>query len=133
MTPFVEPQMQAILDRMRMGPQIDFKTMPIAEARRQLDTATIPWSDGAPEMTVRDLTVDSGAHEMRARLYLPIEGPIVSPILYIHGGGLTLGSIDTHDGTMRNLARAAQRPVLRIDCRLEPEHSFPAPTVPSSR
>ena len=64
---------------------------------------------------------------MRARLYLPVEGPIVSPILYIHGGGWTFGSIDTHDGTMRNLAEAAQRPVLGIDYRLAPEHPFPAP------
>jgi len=48
MTPFVEPQMQAILDRIRSGPQIDFKTMPIAEARRQSDAATVPWSHGAP-------------------------------------------------------------------------------------
>jgi acetyl esterase len=119
--------MQAILDRMRMSPQTDFKTMPIAEARRQSDAATIPWSEGAPEMTARHLTVDAGTHEMRARLYLPVEGPIVSSILYIHGGGWTFGSIDTHDGTMRNLAQAAQRPVLGIDYRLAPEHPFPAP------
>jgi acetyl esterase len=127
MTPFVEPQMQAILDRIRSGPQIDFKTMPIAEARRQSDAATVLWSHGAPEMAVRDLTIDAGPHEMRARLYLPVEGPVVSPILYIHGGGWTFGSIDTHDGTMRNLAEAAQRPVLGIDYRLAPEHPFPAP------
>jgi acetyl esterase len=127
MTPFVEPQMQAILDRMRMGPQTDFKTMPIADARRQSDAATIPWSDGAPEMTARDLIVGAGAQEMRARLYLPVEGPTGSLILYIHGGGWTFGSIDTHDGTMRNLAKAAQRPVLGIDYRLAPEHPFPAP------
>ncbi len=127
MTPFVEPQMQAILDRMRQGPQVDFKTMPIAEARRQSDAASIPWSSGAPEMTARELTIDAGAHEMRARLYMPVEEPIGSLILYIHGGGWTFGSIDTHDGTMRNLAAAARRPVLGIDYRLAPEHPFPAP------
>jgi acetyl esterase len=127
MTPFVDPQMQAILERVWAGPQIDFKTMPIAQARRQSDAATIPWSHGAPEMTARDLTIDAGGREMRARLYLPIEGPIVSLILYIHGGGWTFGSIDTHDGTMRNLVEAAQLPVLGIDYRLAPEHPFPAP------
>jgi acetyl esterase len=127
MTPFVEPQMQVILNRLRASPQTDFKTMPIAEARRQSDAATIPWGDGAPEMTVQNLTVDADGHEMRARLYLPVEGPILSLILYIHGGGWTFGSIDTHDGTMRNLAKAAQLPVLGIDYRLAPEHPFPAP------
>jgi len=127
MTPFVDPQMQAILDRLRAGPQTDFRTMPIAEARRQSDAATIPWSDGAPEMHVRTLTVDAGTHAMRARHYLPVEEPIVSLILYVHGGGWTFGSVDTHDGTMRNLAEAAQRPVLGIDYRLAPENPFPAP------
>jgi len=127
MTPFVEPQMQAILDRIRAGPQVDVKTMPVAEARRQSDAGTIPWSHGAPEMTARDLTVDAGGRAMRARLYLPAERPLVSLILYIHGGGWTFGSIDTHDGTMRNLAKAAQLPVLGIDYRLAPEHPFPAP------
>ena len=127
MTPFVDPQMQAILDRIQADPQIDFKTMPIAEARRQADAATIPWSRGAPEMAARDLTVDAGGREMSARLYLPMEEPIASLILYIHGGGWTFGSIDTHDGTMRNLAKAAQLPVLGIDYRLAPEHPFPAP------
>jgi acetyl esterase len=127
MNPFVNPQMQVILDRLRAGPQVDFKTMPIADARRQSDAATIPWSDGAPEMTVRRLTIDAGTHEMRACVYLPVEAFAASPILYIHGGGWTFGSIDTHDGTMRNLAKAAQRPVFGIDYRLAPEHPFPAP------
>jgi acetyl esterase len=127
MTPFVEPQMQAILERILAGPQTDFKTMPIAEARRLSDAATIPWSEGAPGMATREMTIDAGAHAMRARLYMSVEEPIGSLILYIHGGGWTFGSIDTHDGTMRNLAAAAQRPVLGIDYRLAPEHPFPAP------
>ena len=127
MSPFVEPQMQAILDRIQAGPQTDFKTMPIADARRRSDAAAIPWSDGAPEMAARELTIDVGPHAMRARLYRPTQGDIRSLIIYIHGGGWTFGSIDTHDGTMRNLAKAAQRPVLGIDYRLAPEHPFPAP------
>ena len=57
----------------------------------------------------------------------PGRRPSASLILYVHGGGWTFGSIDTHDGTMRNLAAAAQLPVLGIDYRLAPEHPFPAP------
>jgi acetyl esterase len=127
MTPFVDPQMQTILDRMRAGPQTDYKTMPIAEARRKSDAGTIPWSDGAPAIPSRELTIETGTHRMQARLYRPTEKPMKSLILYIHGGGWTFGSIDTHDGTMRNLAVAAGLPVLGIDYRLAPEHPFPAP------
>ncbi|MBM6595150.1 alpha/beta hydrolase [Microvirga pudoricolor] len=127
MTPFVDPDMQVILDRMRAGPQTDFKTLPIDVARRQSDAGTIPWSEGAPAMAADELAIGSGAHRMRARLYRPGPGTIRSLILYVHGGGWTFGSIDTHDGTMRNLAAEAGLPVLGIDYRLAPEHPFPAP------
>ena len=45
--------MQAILDRLRAGPAVDFKAMPIADARQQSDAATIPWSEGAPAIAGR--------------------------------------------------------------------------------
>jgi acetyl esterase len=124
---FVDPQMQMILDRLRASPGIDFKTLPIAAARQQSDAATIPWSEGAPAIPSNDLTVDVGTHQMRARLYRPVKAPIRSLIIYVHGGGWTFGSIDTHDGTMRNLAVASRVPVLGIDYRLAPENPFPAP------
>ena len=48
-------------------------------------------------------------------------------IVYVHGGGWTFGSIDTHDGTMRELAVASGCAVFGFDYRLAPEHPFPAP------
>jgi acetyl esterase len=127
MTASVDPQMQQILDRLRAGPAVDFKTMPIADARRQSDAATIPWSEGAPAVSAREITVDLGTHSLRGRLYSPSDGPLRAVTIYIHGGGWTFGSIDTHDGTMRNLAASLGSPVFGIDYRLAPEHAFPAP------
>ncbi len=43
---------------------------------------------------------------MRARLYRPAGAPSEPLTIFVHGGGWTFGSIDTHDGTMRNLAAA---------------------------
>jgi acetyl esterase len=48
-------------------------------------------------------------------------------IVYLHGGGWTFGSIDTHDGVMRCLALESGCAVLGVDYRLAPEHPFPAP------
>jgi acetyl esterase len=101
--------------------------MPIAEARALSDAGTIPWSEGAPPIPARDFTLESGNHELRARLYrpdLPGELPLV---VFVHGGGWTFGSVDTHDGTMRNLAVESGCAVLGFDYRLAPEHPFPAP------
>jgi acetyl esterase len=48
-------------------------------------------------------------------------------IIYVHGGGWTFGSVDTHDGTMRGLAAAGGRCVFGFDYRLAPEHPYPIP------
>ena len=47
-------------------------------------------------------------------------------ILYLHGGGYMIGSINTHRGLAGRLSRAAKARVLLIDYRLAPEHPFPA-------
>lgn len=127
MKPYVDPQMQVILDRLRAAPQVDLKTMPIAAARRLSDAGSIPWSEGAPAIAAEALTIDTGTHAMRARLYRPTEAPLTKLIVFVHGGGWTFGSIDTHDGTMRNLAVQSGVPVLGFDYRLGPEDPFPAP------
>ncbi len=47
-------------------------------------------------------------------------------ILYLHGGGYVMGSINTHRATIARIARAAEARALAIDYRLAPEHPFPA-------
>ena len=127
MTPGPDPQMAAILARFAAAPAVDYRTLPIAEARRLSDAASIPWSEGAPAMATRMLSIDHEGRSMRARLYEPAPGPLEAVLVFVHGGGWTFGSIDTHDGTMRRLAVALGRPVLGFDYRLAPEHPFPAP------
>jgi len=47
-------------------------------------------------------------------------------ILYLHGGGYVIGSINTHRAMAGRISRAAKARVLLIDYRLAPEHPFPA-------
>jgi len=47
-------------------------------------------------------------------------------MLYLHGGGYVMGSINTHRAMIARISRAAQTRVLAIDYRLAPEHPFPA-------
>ncbi|HDR9192676.1 TPA: alpha/beta hydrolase, partial [Burkholderia vietnamiensis] len=63
-----------------------------------------------------------------ARLYLPVAPSLAEPLpalVYYHGGGFTVGSVDTHDALCRMFARDAQCAVLSVDYRLAPEHKFP--------
>jgi len=60
-----------------------------------------------------------------ARLYAP--APERLPVLlYLHGGGFTIGDLETHDSLCRQLALRAGCAVLALDYRLAPEHRFPA-------
>lgn len=60
-----------------------------------------------------------------ARLYAPAAGRL-PVLLYLHGGGFTIGGLETHDSLCRQLARRSGAAVVALDYRLAPEHRFPA-------
>jgi len=70
---------------------------------------------------VRDLRIG----KLPARLYRPAPGP-VPLVVYLHGGGWTIGSLESHDRMCRRLADGSGAAVLAIDYRLAPEHPWPA-------
>jgi acetyl esterase len=78
--------------------------------------------------TVEDLAIPGPAGTIPARFYEPpgtgLEGRPL--IVYFHGGGWTIGDLDTCDGVCRFLALEVPATVLSVDYRLAPEHPFPA-------
>jgi acetyl esterase len=81
-----------------------------------------PWREGGPIMA-ESKEIDMGG--VRLRLHRPVAGAKLPVMLYIHGGGWTLFSIDTHDRLMREYAARAGIAVLGIDYSLSPESKFP--------
>lgn len=59
-----------------------------------------------------------------ARHYAPSDETL-PVLLYLHGGGFTVGSIATHDGLCRRLSHLAGCAVVSLEYRLAPEHKFP--------
>ncbi len=79
-----------------------------------------------PEMaTVRDLDVPTRAGDLPARLLVP-PGEVSGLVVYVHGGGWVVGSIEDFDTLGRALAAASGCAVLLPDYRLAPEHPFPS-------
>lgn len=77
-----------------------------------------------PQMhEVRDVAI--APDHIPARLYRPVAGP-AAMVVYVHGGGWVIGSIDTHDRACRRLAAASGLAVLSLGYRLAPEHPWPA-------
>lgn len=99
------------------------------EMRRNAEWSGALWSDGLPVLAhVEALVIPGPGGQLRARWLDPrakSAGPAPA-ILFLHGGGWTIGSVDTHDRLMRCLATETGWPVLGIDYRLSPEHPFPA-------
>jgi len=87
------------------------------------------FSGPAPAVAaVEDSTVPGPEGPITVRAYTPkdAEGDPLPALVYLHGGGLVAGSLETHDGVSRALANATGCRTFSIDYRLAPEHPFPA-------
>lgn len=97
----------------------------VARARlRQLKTPP----ELLPELRIEERTVGyDGLTDIPVRVYWP---PVVRDnlpvVVYYHGGGWSLGGLDTHDPVARAHAVGAQAIVVSVDYRLAPEHPYPA-------
>lgn len=99
-----------------------------AEVRSQVRREALALSARrTPVQRVSDLDVDGAAGPLRARHYVPPEPRGPHPLLvFLHGGGWTIGDLDTHDEPCRILCRHGGMHVLAVAYRLAPEHPFPA-------
>lgn len=70
----------------------------------------------------------AGAPDVFVRIYQPTDRPATLPaLLWIHGGGYVLGSVERDDLLAKHLAKVGQCVVASVEYRLAPEHPFPAP------
>jgi len=123
----VDPDMAQILNAMREAGPIDYAALPIAEARAVFERGAAPWCALAPDIaSIEDVTLPGVDAPLRARLYRPREGTLPL-VIFVHGGGWTFGSLDSHENEIRHLALASGAAILSIDYRLAPENPFPAP------
>ena len=73
---------------------------------------------------VEDHTIEQPDGSFRIRVLVPIEPP-AGVIVYYHGGGWVVGSIDESDTLGRKLAERTSCAVVLVDYRLAPEHRYP--------
>jgi acetyl esterase len=78
-----------------------------------------------PVGAVKDIEIPSIGCRIRARCYWP-KSEAVGIIVFFHGGGFVIGSIDTHDHSARNTCLLSQAIVVSVDYRKAPEHPYPA-------
>ncbi|WP_254861962.1 alpha/beta hydrolase [Halovivax gelatinilyticus] len=122
----LDPELAAVIAEIEAAGVPQWSSLSVESARRIEDEV---FSGGAsPELrTVRDLRIDGPGGDLPVRVYRP-EREDPPTLVFTHGGGWTLGTLDSADNICRELASRAACLVVSVDYRLAPEHPFPAAT-----
>ncbi len=131
----VDPQIQAVFAQyMALGPK-PLQTLTPQQARQQPSfadavkaLATAQGKSAAPEPVgnVLDMMIPGGAGQIPARIYTPQGTGPFPVIVYFHGGGFVIATIDTYDASARALTNAVGAIVVAVEYRKAPENKFPA-------
>lgn len=124
----IHPQMAAALAMIAdLGASIpDWRALPLPEWRAHVAAERSYWNVDAPAMNaIAAFTIPTPVGAVPVRLYKPQAGHAMPVIVFVHGGGWVLGSLNTYDRTMRMLAQASGAAVLGIEYSLAPEAKFP--------
>src|SRR6059058_3984657 len=121
----LDPEAKMLLEQLTAVVR-PFDELSVDEARAAIATLSAAAGEGEAVARVENRALPGPLGEIPVRVYTP-EGRAPFPVLvYFHGGGWVIGSLEKHDGVCRHLANAAGAVVVSVDYRLAPEHPFPA-------
>jgi acetyl esterase len=120
----LDPDAQAVADAAAAA---GFGSVPIAEIGVERLRALMPARPGGPIHERRDAAIDLPARTLPIRVYRPSGGAGLPLLVFFHGGGWVIGTLDAYDQMCTELAVGAGCVVVSVDYRLAPEHPFPAP------
>ncbi len=123
----VHPQAQQVLDGKAAAGVPPLWELSPDQGRAVVEANGEVIGAGPEVASVRDITIPSSAGGMPARVYSPsASGSAPGVVVYYHGGGWVVGSVNSWDACCRVLAVASGCEVVSVEYRLAPEHVFPA-------
>lgn len=125
---YVRPEVRQFLDYVNALPNQKAFEMSLVEARDLLHASRrVADVETGALAVIRDLEMTGPGGAITLRLFDARERRDPGPLMiFCHGGGFVLGDLDTHEPFCAHVARAMDLPVVAVDYRLAPEHSFPA-------
>jgi acetyl esterase len=122
----LDDNVRAFLDQLAATgmPPIESMDPPAARALMEGLREIAPPGDDVAHVEDRDIPGPAGA--IPVRVYRPAGTAPLPVLVYFHGGGWVIGSLDSHDPVCRALANAVPAVVVSVGYRLAPEHRFPA-------
>ena len=121
----LDGQVEGLLAQMAALGKPPIPQQSVEEARAGAEDMVKLAGEPIPVGSVRDITIPVDGAEIGARVYTP-EGAGPHPVVvFFHGGGWVICSLDTHDNVARTICRDADAIVVSVDYRMAPEHRFP--------
>jgi acetyl esterase len=121
----IDPQVEGLLKELEALGRPPIYTLSVDDARTAAEDLTALAGDPVEVGNVRDITILVDGAEIGARVYTP-EGTGPHPVvMFFHGGGWVICSLDTHDHLARAICRGAAAVVVSVDYRLAPEYRYP--------
>jgi acetyl esterase len=125
----VDAKLQAIMNAGKALGAPPIETMTVEEARAEraaMMRRYVPMPEYAG-VQVEERTISAGGRSMAVRVYRPAGTSGILPVVvFFHGGGFVVCTLETHDPYCRALATEAGVMVVSVDYRLAPEYKFPA-------
>ena len=125
----VHPQIQTLLDTMAALNLPAIQTLSVDQARNMFEGFADKRRESYPSPhvhEVNDTKTGSSHGKIPVRIYRPTSNRAAPAIVYFHGGGHVIGSLNSYDTVARTLAKTCQVTVVSVDYRMAPEHIFPA-------
>lgn len=136
MTAKPDAQMQQVLDNLAALKPIPIETLTPGEARYQpafpdalkqtIQKKTKMYPMPEPVGKVQDITIPVSAGQIAGRIYTPSGSGPFPVVVYYHGGGFVIASINAYDSSARTLTNGAGAIVVAVEYRKSPEAKFPA-------
>jgi len=123
----LSPAMRGVLDRIARAGHLPMHALSPAQAKAAY-AAGAGVLDIPPHKLARVENLSITARDgfaLPAQLFAPASECPLPVLLYLHGGGFTVGSVATHEPLCRHLAHLAHCAVVSVDYRLAPEWTFP--------
>lgn len=122
----LDPQVKKILEEAAALDLPAYQDLSPSEARKQMLDLTAPVDPLMTVDRVEDRSIPGPSSEIPIRLYYPEGDPPFAAVVYFHGGGWVIGSLDTHHGVCHAFAKKSGCLIVSVDYRLAPEHRHPA-------
>lgn len=124
----LDPHLRRLLDALSMGETRDWTAVDVRQRREAFRGLMQLSETGSRVAAIEDRMIPAPTGLVAIRVYTPLNAALESlpGLVYLHGGGLVCGNLDTHDALCRTLCAETGCRLIAVDYRLAPEHPFPA-------